>query len=155
MIHKTFSVASSCLPRWAIDYLTQAGRTFVFSTAPPPAMAAGLEAALDLVVESTELRQKLCSLTQLLRRLLADEGTAVARTGSQIVPVIIGDNSRALQVAQALQQDGFDVRAIRPPTVPRDTARLRISVNTGLDDATLRRFVQSLSRYLREAGVLQ
>lgn len=142
-------------PRWAIDYLTQAGRTFVFSTAPPPAMAAGLEAALDLVVESTELRQKLCSLTQLLRRLLADEGTAVARTGSQIVPVIIGDNSRALQVAQALQQDGFDVRAIRPPTVPRDTARLRISVNTGLDDATLRRFVQSLSRYLREAGVLQ
>jgi 8-amino-7-oxononanoate synthase len=142
-------------PRWAIDYLTQAGRTFVFSTAPPPAMAAGLDAALDLIVESTELRQRLCSLTQLLRKLLADEGTAVARVGSQIVPVIIGDNARALQVAHALQQEGFDVRAIRPPTVPRDAARLRISVNTGLDDATLRRFVQSLSRHLRRAGVLQ
>lgn len=142
-------------PGWAIDYLIQTGRTFLFSTAPPPALAAALDAALDLCKESVALRRRLQALTEFLRRMLADEGLDVAQHGSQIVPVLIGDNGRALQVAQALQQDGFDVRAIRPPTVPKDTARLRVSVNTGLDEATLTRFAQSLFTHLRRVGVLQ
>ena len=77
------------------------------------------------------------------------------REGSQIVPILIGDNDRALQVAQALQEDGFDVRAIRPPTVPKGTARLRVSVNLGLDEATLTRFAHRLSAHLCGTGVLQ
>jgi 8-amino-7-oxononanoate synthase len=56
---------------------------------------------------------------------------------SQIIPVIVGDNERAVSIAQALQADGFDVRAIRPPSVPPGTARLRISVNAGLSERTL------------------
>lgn len=135
-------------PAWAIDYLVQHARTFIFSTAPPPAMAAALEAALDLIAEAPELRFRLHVLTESLRKLLADQGLEVARDGSQIIPVVLGENVRAVNVAHALQADGFDVRAVRPPAVPAGTARLRISVNTALDEAILGRFAQSLDTAL-------
>ena len=64
---------------------------------------------------------------------------------SQIVPVIVGDNARAVAVARAVQAESFDVRAIRPPSVPPGTARLRVSVNAALSEATLDRFVDVLS----------
>jgi len=63
---------------------------------------------------------------------------------SAIIPVIIGENERAVAIAAELQQAGFDVRAIRPPAVPAGTARLRISVNAGLSEETLDRFVETL-----------
>ena len=72
---------------------------------------------------------------------------------SQIIPVVIGDNERAVAVARALQADGFDVRAIRPPTVPAGTARLRVSVNAGLSEAVVDRFADALATALREVGV--
>ena len=139
-------------PAWAIDYLMQRARTFLFSTAPPPAMAAALGAALDLVEASPEPRDRLRTLTEFLRGLLAEQGTDVSPTGSQIIPVLIGENADALEVARALQAQGFDVRAIRPPTVPAGTARLRISVNTGLTELVLRRFSQSLGAALHAVG---
>jgi 8-amino-7-oxononanoate synthase len=140
-------------PAWAIDYLVQRGRTFVFSTAPPPSMAAALDTALDLVGEESERRVRLHELVGSLRAMLADEGLHVAREGSQIIPVLIGENSRTVTVANALEAEGFDVRAIRPPTVPDGTARLRISVNTGLDESILRRFSQSLKAALSRVGL--
>ncbi len=63
---------------------------------------------------------------------------------SQIIPVMIGENDRAMAVAEAMQHAGFDVRAIRPPTVPPGTARLRISVHADLPDETLRSFAEAL-----------
>jgi 8-amino-7-oxononanoate synthase len=139
-------------PQWAIDYLMQRGRTFVFSTAPPPSIAAALGAALDLIGEAPELRHRLHCLTTTLRGMLADQGLDIPRDGTQIIPVLVGDNARAVSVAQALQVQGFDVRAIRPPTVPEGSARLRISVNTGLDETILRRFSSSLDRALSGVG---
>jgi 8-amino-7-oxononanoate synthase len=139
--------------QWAIDYLMQRGRTFVFSTAPPPSLAAALDAALDLIREVPELRHRLHRLTSSLRGMLADQGLDIPRDGTQIIPVLVGDNARAVSVARALQVEGFDVRAIRPPTVPEGSARLRISVNTGLDEAILRRFSLSLDNALSGAGV--
>jgi 8-amino-7-oxononanoate synthase len=140
-------------PQWAIDYLMQRGRTFVFSTAPPPAMAAALGAALDLIGEGPELRHRLRCLTSLLRGMLVDQGLDIPRRGTQIIPVLVGDNARALSLARSLQLDGFDVRAIRPPTVPEGSARLRISVNTGLDETILERFSWSLHSALSSLGV--
>ncbi len=133
---------------WVIEYLIQRARTFIFSTAPPPSIAAALDAALDLLQESPEPRNRLHALTGFLRGALADRGWEVSRSGSQILPILIGDNRRALEVARALQRDGFDIRAIRPPTVPEGTARLRVSVNTGLNEAILSRFVESLNAAL-------
>jgi 8-amino-7-oxononanoate synthase len=69
---------------------------------------------------------------------------------SHILPIVLGDNDRALAAASALQAEGFDVRAVRPPSVPEGTARLRLSINAGLDDDTIDRFAAALSRVFRE-----
>jgi 8-amino-7-oxononanoate synthase len=135
-------------PSWAIEYLVQRARPFLFSTAPPPALAAALEASLDVVQAEPERREKLLALSRYLRRRLRDAGIDVPAGTSQIVPVLIGDNAAALAVADCLQAAGFDVRAIRPPTVPRGTARLRLSVNVGLSEEVLDRLVSVLKEVL-------
>jgi 8-amino-7-oxononanoate synthase len=84
-------------------------------------------------------------LAQLLRTRLHVEGA------SQIIPVMLGANDRALRIATQLQQAGFDVRAIRPPSVPPDTARLRISINAMLDGAVLHSFADALAAALEES----
>jgi 8-amino-7-oxononanoate synthase len=140
-------------PGWAIDYLIQRARPFVFSTAAPPALADAIDASLDVIRDEPERRRRLGSRVRRLREQLARAGLRVPIDGSQIVPIAIGDNDRAVAVARALRADGFDVRAIRPPTVPPGTARLRVSVNAGLSDETIDRFAGSLATSLTEAGL--
>ncbi len=143
---KAFGAAGAfvCGAEWAIDYMIQRARPFIFSTAPPPAMAGALDAALDVVEDGDGIRERLMHLTRFLRGLLADAGFDVAREGSHIIPLVIGDNFEAARIARALQEAGFDVRAIRPPTVPEGTARLRLSVNANLTEEVLRRFTNTL-----------
>lgn len=131
-------------PSWAIEYLEQRARPFIFSTAAPPAIAAALDASLDVIAAEPERRERVRFLSSYLRERLRDAGIPVPEGDSPIVPVIIGENQRAVAVAAALQQAGFDVRAIRPPTVPQGTARLRISINTGLSEEILDRFMGHL-----------
>ena len=140
-------------PAWAIDYLIQHARPFVFSTAPPPALAAAIEASLDIVADEPERRERLTARVRLLRTKLTTAGIIEAGGTSQIIPIVLGDNDRAVAVARALQADGFDVRAIRPPSVPDGTARLRISVNAGLSEAIVERFADALVNAVREVGV--
>ena len=138
-------------PAWVIDYLEQRARTFVFSTAPPPAVAAAIEAALDIVAEEPGRRARLHARARFLRRKLEQAGFGQAAAGtSQIVPILIGGNRAAVELAQALQARGFDVRAIRPPSVPPGTARLRVAVNAGLAEDDLDRFAAELRACLRE-----
>ena len=137
-------------PRWAIDFLINRARTFVFTTAPPPSLAAALDAALDVIAREPELRQRTLSLAGTLREILSETGIRVPAGESQIIPIVIGDNEQAVAAAEALQKDGFDVRAIRPPTVPEGTARLRVSVNAKLHEADLEAFRLSLVRALTE-----
>lgn len=127
----------------AIEYLIQRGRPFIFSTAPPPALAAALEASLEVIEKEPERRERLFARATHLRARLGLPGT------SQIIPVILGENERALAVAKALQAEGFDVRAIRPPTVPEGTARLRISVHQGLSKIALERFAIALEQAMK------
>ena len=131
-------------PAWAIEYLEQRARPFIFSTAAPPAVAAALDASLDLIAAEPERRERVRFLSRYLRDRLTEAGIAVPPGDSPIIPVIAGENERAVAIAAALQQAGFDVRAIRPPTVPPGTARLRISVNFGLSEEILARFVKCL-----------
>jgi 8-amino-7-oxononanoate synthase len=137
---KALGVAGAfvCGPEWAIEYLVQRARPFIFSTAAPPAVAAAIDAALDVIQNEPERRERLKVLTARLRTRLG------LGAGSQIVPLILGENERALAAAEALQKEGFDVRAIRPPTVPAGTARLRISINAGLTEHQLDRFAEVL-----------
>jgi len=132
-------------PAWAIEYLVQRARPFVFSTAPPPPVAAALSASLSIVAAEPDRRARLFRLARYLRDRLNAAGVIVPPGDSQIVPVVIGENDRALAVAEAMQIHGFDVRAIRPPTVAPGTARLRIAVNVGLDDTTIDRFAAQLA----------
>ena len=132
-------------PEWAIEYLIQRARPFVFSTAPPPSLAAAIEASLTIVATEPERRADLRAKAARLRVRLAAAGMTVAAGDSPIVPIMLGSAERAQAVAEALQADGFDVRAIRPPTVPAGTARLRISVNVHLSDETIDRFVSALA----------
>lgn len=131
-------------PAWAIEYLEQRARPFIFSTAVPPAIAAALDASLDVIAAEPERRERVRFLARYLRERLAAAGITVPAGDSPIIPVIIGENDRSVAVAAALQAAGFDVRAIRPPTVPDGTARLRISVNAGLSEQILNRFVDNL-----------
>ncbi|HEV3333202.1 MAG TPA: 8-amino-7-oxononanoate synthase [Bryobacteraceae bacterium] len=137
-------------PEWAIETLIQRARPFIFSTAAPPAVAAALEASLNLIEGEPWRRTRLLARAAYLRRCLAEAGITVPEGLSQIIPLVIGDNQRAMLVAQALQDRGFDARAIRPPSVPDGTARLRLSVNTNLSELTLDRFVDALAAALKE-----
>jgi len=122
----------------AIESLIQRARTFIFSTAPPPAIAAALAASLDVMTSEPERRERLLARAGYLRGRLGLAGD------SPIIPVIIGENEQAVAAARDLQAAGFDVRAIRPPTVPAGTARLRVAVNQGLSEEVLDRFVSAL-----------
>ncbi|MEO5926669.1 MAG: 8-amino-7-oxononanoate synthase [Bryobacteraceae bacterium] len=133
------SGAFVCGPAWAIEYMVQTARPFIFSTAAPPSIAAALDASLDIIAAEPERRARVRSLSRFLRAKLA-----MPDSDSPILPIMIGDNTRAVALAEALQRDGFDIRAIRPPTVPAGTARLRLSLNCNLTEAILDRFVASL-----------
>ena len=131
-------------PEWAVDYLIQRARPFMFSTAPPPALAAALDASLRVIEQEPERRRRLQELASFLRGVLVERGVDIGGSQSQIIPVILGENDRAKSVAAELEHEGFDVRAIRPPAVPPGTARLRVSVNALLDEVTLQRFASAL-----------
>jgi len=138
-------------PAWAVEYMIQRARPFVFSTAPPPAVAAALDAGLDVMASEPERRARLLQLARRLRGSLQASGIDVAPCESQIIPLMLGSNERAVAVGDTLQRAGFDVRAIRPPTVANGTARLRISVNVNLVEEVQDRFVHALAGAMSEA----
>ncbi len=131
-------------PEGAIEYLVQKARPFIFSTAPPPPVAAALEASLTLIEEEPWRRSLLRERARYLRQLLGIEGD------SAIVPIAIGDNRLAVEVAEQLAREGFDARAIRPPSVPDGTARLRVTVNVGVSRSILERFATVVAAAVRE-----
>ncbi|MGE4321876.1 MAG: 8-amino-7-oxononanoate synthase [Sphingobium sp.] len=123
-----------CGPRIHIDYLINRARAFIFSTAPSPLMAIAVSAAIDRIEQADDLRDRLATLRQdAAEALCGPLGLPPPR--SQIVPVILGDDARTMAVAGALQAAGFDVRGIRPPTVPPGTSRLRISITLNVGRA--------------------
>ena len=123
-----------CLPATLRDFLVNRGRAFVFSTAPSPLMAAAARASLRLVADPARRAA--------LGRLVAHAGTILARhgvvaTGSPIMPLIVGDDAATMRLADAVRAAGYDVRGIRPPTVPPGTARLRLSITLGVGAADI------------------
>jgi 8-amino-7-oxononanoate synthase len=134
-------------------YLVNHARSFIFSTALPPYLAAQTRAAIRVAAAADSARGRLQDLAAHLRAGLRDNGFDAAGSDSQIVPVLLGENERALAVASRLAVDGFAVRAIRPPTVPPGTARLRLSLTVRHTTEMLDRLTDSLVRAREEAAL--
>ena len=132
------------------DVMVNRARSFIFSTAPLPVLGASLDAGLDLIEREPGRRVEVHRKSLLLRRALADAGV-LAHGDSMIVPIIAGTNEAAIELQSGVMAAGFDARAIRPPSVPAGTARLRVTVRYPVSDADLLRFASEVSRLLHVA----
>ena len=119
------------------DYLVNHARTLIFSTAMPPYFAGQIRAALKFARQMDDQRESLLRKTRSFAGALRSDGWNICGTDSQIIPVIIGANNDALAVAQLLQLQGFAIRAVRPPTVPVGSARLRLSLTAPITENEL------------------
>lgn len=135
-----------CASRPVVDLLKTRARTLVYSTAPPPASIAAAIAALDIIESSPELVAAPLAKARAFTRALN-----LPEAQSPIVPVIIGEATAALEASRALQDQGFLVVAIRPPTVPAGTARLRVAFSSGHPDAEVARLAEAVRPYLTAA----
>ncbi len=131
------------------DFLVNRARPFIYSTAPSPLQAAGVRHALTTLTREPERRARLHDLI--------DFGNAefsarfgMAGSGTQILPIIIGDNIRTMRIADRMQSKGYDIRAIRPPTVPLGTARLRMTITLNVDRPTIARMLEELAGVIEE-----
>ena len=129
------------------DHLINHARTFIFSTAMPPYMAAQVRAALRLAVGMDRERAELCLRSVGLANTLLREGWDTMGSATQIVPAVIGENGPAVAAAEFLERAGFAVRAIRPPTVPQGSARLRFSVTNNIGPDELERLAAALGAW--------
>jgi|SRR5208283_1878532 len=136
-----------CGPEVLKDYLVNHARTFVFSTALPPYFAQQIGTALKIAITMDRERQELLQRSARVAEQLRAAGFKTAGSASQIVPVVLGNVADTLDAADYLQCDGFAVRAIRPPTVPHGSARLRLSLTSKIPEAELRRLVKSLTSW--------
>ncbi|WP_246449481.1 8-amino-7-oxononanoate synthase [Novosphingopyxis iocasae] len=128
------------------DFLINRGRSFIFSTAPSPLMAAVVRAALAATAMADERRTRLRTLIATAKTAFAPLG--ITPGGTHIQPIILGDDTHCMTVAAALQARGFDVRGIRPPSVPPGTARLRVSITLNTDEAAIHALADTLKELL-------
>jgi len=136
-----------CCPEVLREHLLNTARGFIFSTAlPPPVLGAALE-GIRLARAEPWRRERALALAGRLRQALGQPDQP-----SAIVPVPIGPDAEAVCIARTLQERGFDVRAVRPPTVPAGTARLRITTGAHLGDAAVATLIDALAECLPSAG---
>ncbi|WP_417397484.1 8-amino-7-oxononanoate synthase [Gimesia chilikensis] len=155
----TLSKAVGCLGGFVsgsetlINWLWNRVRTQIYSTALPPSICAAACAALEVIQTESMRRDRLHELSRYLRSGLKERSrlTVPASTGP-IIPVILSDPALTMQVARDLQSDGFLVGAIRPPTVPQGTSRLRISLTCAHQREDLERFLKALDGSLARNG---
>ena len=126
------------------DWLVNACSGFIHTTALPPPMLGAIDAALDLVPGMDEARARLMQSAARVRGALAEAGIDTGESSTQIVPAIVGGEREALGWAAALRERGVLAIAIRPPTVPRGTSRLRLGLSAGHSDADIGMLIDAL-----------
>lgn len=135
------------------DLLINRARSFIYSTALPPASLAAAEAALDIIEADPSLADTLAERARIFRELLAACGLDTGPSVSHIIPITVGDNDTALKLSAALLEDGILAVAIRPPTVPEGTARLRLSITLAQTAPDLQRAADTIAAHARKLGV--
>ena len=138
-------------PQVLCDFLVNRCRPFIYATAPSPLIAALVRAALLICRFDAARRERLHALVAFGGRQLEDL-CGIKPSGSQIQPVIVGADERAVRLAAAMQARGFDIRAVRPPTVPEGTARLRLSLTLNVDEACVAAMAAALAEELKRLG---
>jgi 8-amino-7-oxononanoate synthase len=127
------------------DYLINRARTLIFSTALPAYIAGQIRAAVAIARKADAERNHLARIASQLREELAARGFDCGASATHIIPVMLGTNEMALHVASELERAGFGVKAIRPPTVPDGTARIRLSLTSRITPEEIHRLVEALN----------
>lgn len=135
-------------PKLVCDFLVNRARPFIFATAPSPLIAAVTRVALEISRTKPKRRERLARLVGYADREL-ETRCGLTSSRSHILPIIVGADGKAVALATALQQRGFDVRAIRPPTVAEGTARLRIALSANLTESVIAELFDALAENLR------
>lgn len=131
-----------------IEYLIQSSRSYIYTTATPPALAEATRASLKLVQAESWRREKLAENIAAFRQAMTELGVEFMDSPTAIQPVLIGDSQKAADISQQLFERGFHVSAIRPPTVPEGTARLRITLTAEHDQSHLTSLINALSEVI-------
>jgi 8-amino-7-oxononanoate synthase len=136
-------------PKIIRDFLVNRARPFIFATAPSPLIAAITRVALEISRTNPERRDRLARLVQFAGSELRRRCN-IGASGSHILPIIVGADQAAVALAASLQRRGFDVRAIRPPTVAEGTARLRIALTANVDESIVADLFEALVEEMRK-----
>lgn len=131
-------------PRIIRDFLINRGRAFIYATAPSPLIASAVRASLEICRQQPQRRERLYSLVAFAARELKAK-TRFVPSGSQIQPIIVGSDVSAVGLATAMKSRGYDIRAIRPPTVPEGTSRLRLTITLNIDETAIAGLIDDIA----------
>lgn len=136
------------------SYLINKARSFIYTTSLPPAVIGSIVGALNFLKANCEIGDELLIKSFEFRKMLSEAGLNLGNSESQIIPLIVGENDKALSFANLLKERGIKVNAIRPPTVPKDTARLRFSITRKHSREQLKRTFEIVVDSAKELGVI-
>ena len=144
-----FVACSESMRAWLINR----ARAFIYTTAPPPSALGAALGALTVLSKRPDIGRELLSRAARFRKCLADAGLNTLNSASQIVPLNVGDNAKAVALAQRLKEEGLLAVAIRPPTVPPGTARIRFSISLAHEPADLENAAETIIGAARAEGL--
>ena len=127
-----------------INYLIQKAKTYIYTTASSPAISCGIITSLSIIKEGKSLRKKLLKSINLLRDKIENK-VLLGKSITAIQPILINDTSKAIRLSEKLLQEGFYVPVIRPPTVPKNTSRLRISITALNEHKIIKRLAELIN----------
>ena len=135
-----------CASARLCDCVVNHGRAYVYSTHLPPSAAAAAEAAVEVMTDEPQRQRRVRELAEWVRSELAARGSRLPAGDSPIIPILLESERAALEAARGLQDEGLWVLAIRPPTVPRGTSRLRVTLSSEHRDDEIAQLVNAVSR---------
>jgi 8-amino-7-oxononanoate synthase len=137
-----------------IETLVQHARTYIYTTSMPPAVAAATLTSLRLLQEETWRRDKLTQLIKQFRDGCQELGLTLMDSPTPIQPIMIGESDKAMQISKALEDDGIFISAIRPPTVPQGSARLRVTLSAAHDETQVDVLLSKLEKVASASGII-
>ncbi len=142
-------------PRKLVNFLVNKARSFIFTTALPPSVVGSVIAAISILETDNTLIKTLNKNADYFRNQLKKEGFNILDTKTQIIPLIVGKNEKALQLSKFLAQNGIFALAVRPPTVPQNTARIRFSITAAHSKEELSYAIEIIKKANKKFSIIQ